>query len=78
MRSGEDLSQARPCTACRGASFRHVAESVGKKTYWGVQGLAVEDPKTNQGQIVNGFLVMAAYVCATCGHVDFYSTRVRK
>lgn len=78
MQSGQDLREVKQCTACKSASFRQVIENVGKNSYFGVQGLSVEDPRTNQGEIVNGYLVLVAYICPTCGHVDLYSSLARK
>ena len=73
MRAGEDITDARRCSACRGAAHRQIIESVGKKSFFGVQGLAIADPANGEGQVLNGYFMLAAYVCQSCGHVDFYS-----
>jgi hypothetical protein len=50
-------------------------ENVGKNSFFGLQGLIIGDPASGQGQVLNGYITLAAYVCTACGHVDFYSGR---
>jgi hypothetical protein len=73
VRAGEDVSEARRCTACQGRANRRIIENVGKKSYFGLQGLAIADPANGEGEVLNGYFMLAAYVCTDCGHVDFYS-----
>ena len=74
MRAGENLNDIRKCSACHATAYRQVIQDVGTRSYFGIQGLDIEDPETSGGEMVNGYFVMAAYVCTACGHLDFYSS----
>jgi hypothetical protein len=75
MRAGEDIRDSRRCTACGREAHRNIIEKVETRTYFGLRALDMDDPKTSKGKILNGFLVVTAYVCSTCGHIDLYSSR---
>lgn len=73
MRAGEDVTDSRRCSACHKEAHRQIIENIGKNSFFGLQGLAIADSANGQGEVLNGFITLAAYVCTVCGHVDFYS-----
>lgn len=73
MLSNLDTSEKKKCSVCGSDAFRLVSKEYGKKTYYAFEESEVIDMTEGTARPTLAKLLLRAFGCGKCGHMDFYT-----